>query len=172
MQNLMRALNEVDRARKNARDGVLQRESLFRAAARTDFACARGDVAFDTDVAVRFAKSAAHREDRELDVEFLTALGVANNFARVFARFGKLARYFRECVFAEIKCGCFAFEVVVGVAEKREMSAVLLKINAVRVDDGDGFTRVRENFAIQIGAQLYWSRSRLGMSFCGRHSNF
>jgi hypothetical protein len=52
------------------------------------------------------------------------------------------------------------------------MSPVLLKINAFWVDYGDRFPRVSENLPIEIGAQFYGSRSRLSMSFCGRHSTF
>src|SRR6185503_1979682 len=120
---------------------------------------------------MRFAESTTHSEDSELNAEFISALRVADDFAGVFALFGKLAIYFRERICAEVEGGRVAFEVVVRVAQEREMSAILLKINTVRVDDGDGFARVGEDFAVQISAQFYWSRSRLSLDFRGRHKN-
>src|SRR5687768_16547080 len=166
----MRAFDEVDRARKDTRDSVLQREPLLRAPARADFACSRSDVPLDTDVTERFAESAAHGEDSELDIEFFTTLVAAHHFARVFACCGQLVCYFSIRVFAEVECGRFPFEVVVGIAQEREMSTVLLEINAFRVGDGNRFAGMREDLTIKIGTQFHWSRSRLSMGFCGRHN--
>jgi len=48
------------------------------------------------------------------------------------------------------------FQLVVGVTEELEVGAILLKVEAFGIHDGDGLFRVIEDLAVEIGVQFNW----------------
>ena len=91
------------------------------------------------NVTMRLAETAPHGENRKFDVAPFANLRTANNLSGEFVSVGKPALDFGYCFFTQVVSDRFAFQLLVRVAEQREMSAVLLEIKTVRIDDGDRF---------------------------------
>ena len=109
---------------------------------------ASGDVAFDADVAERLAESAAHREAREFYISFFARVSTQENLIRELTFVGELVLQGSEGLRAEFVGETCFFQHVVGVTEQSEVSAVLLEVASVGIDDSDGLFRVEEDFAV------------------------
>ena len=102
---------------------------------------------------------------------FLRRSWCGKRLAGIIARRDELLEDLLKGFFAEIDRGSFAFEIVVGVTEQSEVRAVLLEVEAVGIDDGDRFFRVREDFAIEIGVQFDGPSGWLGGRFLTRYAS-